>query len=144
MQSICHNYRCLNEKLFLNYCDSVMVKIKNKYQAESQFCQLFSEAGRTLNVPKYGESGDRWPKSDLSPEVVSAIHQCEFEDPHFIGGPGVFNFAASHAAVEKIFTRAEQIAAEICSALDASSPIKAREFRIRLTKINAWMLQAVK
>lgn len=121
-----------------------MTKIKNRYQAESQFCQLFFEAGQALNVPTYGESGDSGVKSDLSTAVISAMHQCEFEDPHFIGGPGIFSHAQSRTAVERIFARAEPIAAELCTALEASNPTKALDFRARLTEINAWMLQVVK
>jgi hypothetical protein len=121
-----------------------MTKIKDQFQAESQFCQLFFEAGQALNIPTYGEFRDRGAKSDLSTAVVSAIHQCQFDDPHFIGGPCAFSYAKSRSAVERIFARAEPIAAELCAALEASNPKKALDFRARLTEINAWMLQVVK
>jgi len=120
-----------------------MTKIKNQDQAESKFCQLFFEAGQALNVPTYGESANGGARSDLSTDVISAMHQCEFYDPHFIGGPGAFSHAKSRTAVERIFARAEPIAAELCTALEASNPTKALEFRARLTEINAWMLQVV-
>ncbi|WP_146097404.1 hypothetical protein [Rhodoferax sp. TS-BS-61-7] len=119
-----------------------MTKIKNRYQAESNFCKLFFEAGQTLNIPKYGESCHRGERSDFSAAVIRAMHQCEFDDPHFIGGPGAFIFAKSHTDVERIFRRAEPIAEELCKALEAIDPTKARDFRTRLMEINTWMLQA--
>lgn len=121
-----------------------MTKIKNRYQAESHFCKLFFEAGQALNIPKYGESGDGGERYDLSAAVISAMHQCEFDDPHFIGGPGAFNFAKTHTDVERIFARAEPIAEELCAALEATNPTKAFDFRTRLMEINTWMLQMVK
>jgi hypothetical protein len=118
--------------------------IQNRYQVESHFCKLFFEAGQTLLVPKYGEAGDGRESADLSSAAIEVMHQCEFDDPHFIGGPGAFNFAKSRSDVERIFARAEPIAKELCTALGATNAAMASDFRTRLLEIKAWMLQVVK
>lgn len=117
-----------------------MQQIKNRYKAESMFCELFVKAGRALGVPPYGED-DRGDKHKLNSDTIDVIHECEFEDPHFIGGPGAFNFAKSRESINRIFERAEPVAVEVCAALETLDPARAQEFRMRLDEIRNWMLR---
>jgi hypothetical protein len=115
-----------------------MRKIKNRYNAESAFCELFVEAGRTIGVPSFGAEPP-YSGTHLTLSTVKAIHQCEFEDPHFIGGPGAFNFAKSAAEVERIFSRAEPIAAELSNSLQLINSEQAIKFRSDLLSLKEWM-----
>lgn len=120
-----------------------MKTIKNRYQAESMFCKLFVDAARVLRVPSYGEEPDDQERHRLSQGTVQVVHECEFEDPHFIGGPGAFNFAKSLGQVNRIFEHAEPAVAEVCGALEGVSPTEAQIFRARINEIKAWMLRNV-
>lgn len=119
-----------------------MGKIKNRYKAESIFCQLFVDAGRALGVPPYGEDDGYGVGLDhLSADSVKALHECELEDPHFIGGPGAFNFATSTVQVNRIFERAGPIAAELYDALSKINLGNANKFRAEFDGIKDWMLR---
>lgn len=119
-----------------------MGKIKNRYKAESMFCQLFVDVGRALGVPPYGEDDSNGMGQDhLSAATVKALHECELEDPHFIGGPGSFKFATSTVQVNQIFERAGPIAAELYSALSRNDLGNANKFRAELDEIKDWMLR---
>ncbi len=118
-------------------------KIKNAYDAESLFCSLFVAAGESLGLPSYGEEAGANQAIALSEDVVRVLHQCEFDDPHFIGGPGAFNFAKTVASVNKIFERAEPIALELYAALKNVGPEDAEKFRAGLDEIQQWMLKTV-
>ncbi|GAB2182562.1 hypothetical protein DLREEDagrD3_27850 [Denitratisoma sp. agr-D3] len=117
-----------------------MLQIKHRGQAESLFCDLFYEAGMALGVPGYGES-DKESHLGVSSAVVDVIHQCEFGDPHFVGGPGVFSFAKKKESVEKIFSRAAPFATELLALLDERNPNFAEKFRAELAAIKDWMLR---
>lgn len=119
-----------------------MGKIKNRYKAESMFCQLFVDAGRALGVPSYGEDDSyRMGEDHLSAATVKALRECEFEDPHFIGGPGSFNFATSTVQVNKIFEIAGPIIAELYDALSRIDLENANKFRASFDEIKDWMLR---
>lgn len=119
-----------------------MTKIRNRYDAESLFCSLFVDAGEALGVPAFGEKGTgQGPK--LSAGSVEVIHSCEFSDPHFIGGPGAFNFAKTVSQANRIFERAEPYASELHSALREVSSEDAEKFRAGLDEIKQWMLRTV-
>lgn len=119
-----------------------METIKNRYKAESMFCKLFVDAGRVLGVPQYGDADDcDREQHHLSAGSVQVVHECEFGDPHFIGGPGAFNFAKSTAQVNRIFERSEPIVSELYSALGRVRPDYAKRFRAELDEIKNWMLR---
>jgi len=114
-------------------------KIKDRYQAETAFCDLFVSAGRRLGVPAFGEPECEGSEQELSATTIAVIHECEFYDPHFIGGPCKFNFAKSHEDVERIFLRAEPTAAELSLALEKKHPEHAQKFRTRLDSLKSWL-----
>lgn len=119
-----------------------MKMIKNRGKAESMFCKLFVDAGRALNVPAYGEADSTGlERHHLSSGTLQAIQECEFDDPHFIGGPGAFSFAKSAAQVNRIFEKAEPITTELTGALDREAPSAATLFRANIDEIKVWMLR---
>ena len=85
-----------------------MRKIKNKYDAENAFCELIVDAGRAIGAPSFSvddaDEDERLTQHNgnhqLTESTLDAIHECEFSDPHFIGGPAIFNFAQSLAQVQ--------------------------------------------
>ncbi|HWV17890.1 MAG TPA: hypothetical protein VNZ68_04865 [Rhodocyclaceae bacterium] len=126
-----------------------MRKIKNRYDAENAFCELIVDAGRAVGAPSF--SGD-WEGEDeplaqhngdhhLTENTLDAICECEFGDPHFIGGPAIFNFAQSVAQVNRIFERAEPVVSELALALQQVNPDQASQFRVNLQSIRDWMLR---
>lgn len=127
-----------------------MRKIKNRYDAEDAFCNLIVEAGHVIGVPSFaGDDEDEEEplalhigNCQLTEHAVDAIVECEFGDPHFIGGPGIFNYAQSAAQVDRIFERAEPVVAELTIALRQVSPDHANQFRANLQCILDWMTRA--
>lgn len=124
-----------------------MRKIKNRYDAENAFCELIVDAGRAVGAPSF--SGDNEDEDGrlaqhngnylLTSNTLDAIRECEFGDPHFIGGPAIFNFAQSIGQVNRIFERAEPIVSELAIALQKVNPDQATQFRVNLQSIRDWM-----
>ncbi|SFO37573.1 hypothetical protein [Nitrosospira briensis] len=125
-----------------------MRKIKNRYDAESAFCELIVEAGRVIGVPSLADDEDdeehlaqHGGSYQLTEGTLSAICECEFGDPHFIGGPAVFNFAQSVEQVNRIFERAEPVVAELTIVLQQVAPYHVNIFRADLQFIRDWMVR---
>jgi hypothetical protein len=115
-----------------------MKKIKNRYDAETLFCEALVEAGFTAGISPYGEEETN-TSHQFSADTIKAIHECEFGDPHFIGGPAIFNFAKSRADVDRIFERAAPVVVELTVALEQKNPDQANKFRADLLTIRDWM-----
>ena len=121
-----------------------MRKIKNRYDAESAFCELIVDAGIAIGAPLFSadEDEDLAPHNgnhQLTKRTLDAIHECEFDDPHFIGGPAIFNYAQSQELVNRIFERAEPVVSELTFALQKVSQDRANQFQVNLQTIRDWM-----
>lgn len=124
-----------------SFCD-----VKSKSKALHQFCEAFNMACEDLSAPenlmKEGPELSKWmEKHSLSLSTVHALISCEFDDPHFIGGPCAFEYMQTNEDVEKNFKEAEVIFSEIYAALLKVSKKKADFFIGVVHGLRAWMIK---
>lgn len=75
---------------------------KNRYKAEDAVCEAFVTLGTLAGIDVDSGKGP----GDLDEDLIAACYQSNFGDPHFLGGPCIFNYADSLAKVERIFVPA--------------------------------------
>lgn len=78
---------------------------RNRDAAESQVCQAFAALGKLAGVDvEQGKGPD-----DLDARLIQAAYQCNFEDPHFLGGPACFHYATTAAEVDALAAKAGEV-----------------------------------
>lgn len=80
-------------------------RFKNRDNAQDRVCKAFVTLGALAGID--GESGTG--PGDISEDLILAVQECAYNDPHFLGGPCCFHHAKSAAAVREIFDRAAPV-----------------------------------
>lgn len=77
-------------------------KFRNRDNAEDQVCQAFTALGELAGV----EVDQGVGPDGLDAELVQAAYECNFSDPHFLGGPCIFHYATTKDQVDALAAKA--------------------------------------
>jgi hypothetical protein len=119
------------------------IKFKNRYKAEDAVCEAFVTLGALAGIDVASGKGP----ADLDEKLQSACRESYYGDPHFIGGPGSFNHAASLEHVERIFNPTFDVSERLFRYIekkgDATKTETAEEAIAVITAAHVWLKKAV-
>lgn len=120
-----------------------IIKFKNRHKAEDAVCEAFVTLGTLAGIDVSRGNGP----ADLDEELISACHESYYGDPHFIGGPGSFNYAESLEHVERIFNPAFNVSERLFRYVekigDATKTKTAEETIAVITAAHVWLKKVV-
>lgn len=78
---------------------------RNRDNAESEVCKAIAALGRLAGMDVDQGEGPE----DIDAMLIEAAYQCNFDDPHFLGGPCCFNYAETTDDVDIIEMKANPV-----------------------------------
>jgi hypothetical protein len=80
-------------------------------------------------------------------ELITACQESFYSDPHFLGGPAVFNYAKTAAHVERIFNSAFDVSERLCRYIenqgDATKTTAAEEPIAVISAAHVWLMRVM-
>ena len=76
--------------------------IRDRAEAEAQVCAAIATLGRLAGIDV--DLGDG--PEDIDANLIQAAYESNFDDPHFLGGPGCISHAAAPGDVTALADRA--------------------------------------
>ncbi|NHZ99098.1 hypothetical protein [Massilia sp. CCM 8734] len=73
--------------------------------AESRLCNAIAALGRLAGIEVDQGEGPE----DIDSVLIDAAYQCNFADPHFLGGPCAFNYVETADDVDKLAMKAAPV-----------------------------------
>lgn len=114
--------------------------ITSRYQAEARMCEAFARAGAVLGVSFSGYDLEEAKSLGLTQDEYSAVIEAHHNDPHFMGGPGVFANSRTPKEIAALNKSVLPLIVSIYDKLVVKNLVESAFFGTATTTIYEWIL----